>query len=125
MVVRTIKFYEFILASVSRAFFTNVYIHAFLRIIMLGKRSELSISIIVAAVIGLIILVVIIAILTGRFNVYSSGVEELTTCKSTCDTLGMKSTTSFNKADCKGGTFGADRQILPGKFSDVTDPNKV
>jgi len=73
-------------------------------VIMLKKRKAqgMSIRILIVAVIGLIILVVVVGIFTGRINIYSAGVKELTTCENTCKNIGYKSfSTLFSKVDCK------------------------
>ncbi len=58
---------------------------------MLRKRKAqgLSITTIIVAVIGLVILVVLIAIFTGRFGVFTSGVEGASSCDNFCGSLGM------------------------------------
>jgi len=85
---------------------------------MLRKRDAqgLSMNIIVLAVIGLIVLVVLIGILTGKLTFYTSGVNELTTCESTCKNIGYKSSNIFSEEGCtiNGG------KSLPGAFSDVS-----
>ena len=82
------------------------------------KRSELSIGVVVAAVIALIILVVVVAILTGRLNIYSSGVNELTTCKNTCKNIGADNHLTPLDGSCNSDISNR-RNVIPGTFSDV------
>ena len=57
---------------------------------MLKKRGQgLSITTIIIAVIGLLILVVIIALLTGRLGGFSKGVEETGSCDTSCKAAGF------------------------------------
>ena len=88
---------------------------------MFKKRGQgLSITVIVAAVIALIILVVLIGIFTGRLNIYSSGVNELTTCKNTCMNIGYDDSGALPKGDCK--KFIKDKgRVIPGTFGDVEE----
>ncbi len=87
----------------------------------MNKRAlELSTTTIVAAVIALIILVVLIGIFTGRLNIYSSGVNELTTCKNTCKNIGYFDSQVLTEAECNSD-FRSPSQIIPGKHSDVPE----
>ena len=54
----------------------------------INKKSEASIALIVAAVIGLIILVVIIAMLGGKLGAFGKGTEDANTCTSLCKAAG-------------------------------------
>ena len=59
---------------------------------MLKRKSQgLSITTIILAVIGLMILVVIIALLTGRLGGFSKGVGETGDCSSSCQAAGYDS----------------------------------
>ena len=51
---------------------------------MKKKSQGISINIIIIASIALIILVVLVAVFTGRFGVFSSGVKKVTTCSEAC-----------------------------------------
>lgn len=85
---------------------------------MLKKRAQgLSMNIIVLAVIGLIILVVLIAIFTGKLNFYTSGVRELTTCENTCKNIGYTSGRAITESSCINDVKG---RSIPGKFSDIS-----
>ena len=85
----------------------------------LNKRAfELSTATIVVAVIALIVLVVLIAIFTGRLNIYSSGVNELTTCKNTCKNIGADNHLTPLDRSCNSDISNR-RDVIPGTFSDV------
>jgi len=60
---------------------------------MLKKRKSqgLSITTIIIAVVGLIILVVLISLLTGRLGGFSKGVQTTSTCSQVCQTAGYTS----------------------------------
>ncbi len=84
-----------------------------------NKRAfEISTTTIVVAVIALIILVVLIGIFTGRLNIYSSGVNELTTCENTCMNIGYDYSGALPKGDCKKWVKG---KVIPGTFRDVEE----
>jgi hypothetical protein len=79
------------------------------------KAVGLSVPTIIIAVIGLIVLVVLVGIFTGRLNLYSAGLGELTTCKSTCGNLGYgfgEDVTNTVCSDFEGFS-------PPGRFSDA------
>ena len=82
------------------------------------KSMELSVTVIIAAVIGLIVLVVLIGIFTGRLNIYSSGVNELTTCKNTCKNIGADNHLTPLDRSCNSDISNR-RDVIPGTFSDV------
>ena len=72
----------------------------------------MSITVIVAAVIGLIIIVVIIAIFTGKLGGFSKGVESAASCENACkalDKTGHEFVTTTSTPVCPGiklpGTF--------------------
>jgi len=77
----------------------------------------MPINVIIFAIIGLIILVVLISIFTGRLNIYSSGVDELTTCENTCKNIGYDSSVASSDFDCVKHVKGSP---VPGSYSDVT-----
>ena len=56
---------------------------------MLREKSAqgMPITVIVAAVIGLIIIVVIIALITGKLSSFSKGVDESNSCANACKAL--------------------------------------
>ena len=83
------------------------------------KAQGMSIKIIIVAVIGLIILVVVMGIFTGRIGTYTSGVEGWTTCESTCKNIGADRHNSLLKSNCVD-TPTSKKNILPGTFSDIT-----
>jgi hypothetical protein len=72
------------------------------------KGQGLSITTIIVAVIGLIILVVIIAILTGRLGIFSAGLESATSCDNTCTALNKEmSDPPDDNGNCAEGEFKA------------------
>lgn len=54
------------------------------------KAQGLSMNTIIIAAIALIVLVVIVAIFTGRLGLFSKGVNEMTTCQQICDARGYE-----------------------------------
>ena len=89
---------------------------------MLKKRNAqgLSINLIVLTVIGLVVLVVIIAIFTGRINVFSSGVDELTSCENSCNNIGADDNEARIEGFCTSGPIYS-KKVLPGTFSDIKE----
>lgn len=80
---------------------------------MLNKKSQSSgITVIIAAVIGLIIMVVLIALLTGKLGNFGKGVDNSATCQNTCNAMG-RAFTDVAKGSC-GAIF------VDGKFKDVS-----
>ena len=80
---------------------------------MFKKRGQgLSITVIVAAVIGLIIIVVIIAILTGKLGAFSKGIDETNTCANACKAIGKTTGTGIPENVNCGGTK------LPGTYKE-------
>ena len=90
---------------------------------MLKKRAQgLSITTIIIAVIGLIILVVLVAILTGRLGIFSTGLESAVTCKNSCGAIGMKNSYGgWNEEECN--IERANTRILPGTYKGINSPN--
>ena len=79
---------------------------------MLKKSGQgLSITVIVAAVIGLIVVVVIVALLTERLGDFSKGVDESNSCANACKAL---SKTGVDASPCRGIE-------LPGTFKEGSD----
>ena len=85
------------------------------------KAVGLSITTIIVAIIGLIVLVVLIAIFTGRTSIYSSTVDELTTCKNTCKNIGYTNGLASSERSC-GLAPGV---VIPGSYSDISGKNSV
>ena len=90
---------------------------------MLKKRNAqgLSITTIIVAVIGLIILIVLIAIFTGRIGSFSKGLDTAETDVKTCNTLcvvqGLSKSTASTIDTCRS----ANGRVLSGS-TDVTSP---
>ena len=58
---------------------------------MLKKRAQgLSVHTIILAVIGLIILVVIVLMLTGKLGMVGKGLDKPATCEDSCNAIGME-----------------------------------
>ena len=86
---------------------------------MIKKRNAqgLSISTIIIAVIGLIVVIVLIAIFTGRIGGFSKGLDTAETDVKRCDTLcevqGLAKSAAADNAACSG-------RVIRGSFTDVT-----
>lgn len=79
------------------------------------KAQGLSINTIILVVIGLIVLVIIIAILTGRMGLFSKGLESATSCENTCKALGRTryaTTSLITEQACKDESG----LIMPGDY---------
>ena len=77
------------------------------------KAQGLSINVIIIVAIGLVVLVVLIAIFTGRLGGFVAGVGQTTTCDIGCRGIGL-SGEDVVKDTCTG-------KVLPGTYSDVDD----
>jgi len=85
-----------------------------------NKRSQgFSITIIVAAIVGLMSIVIVIALLSGKLGGFSSGLESSVTCQNTCETLGADSYSSQVPSSCVDDKDRKEKSI-PGTFSDIT-----
>lgn len=73
---------------------------------MSQKAQGLSINTIIIAAIALIVLVVLVAIFTGRLGLFSKGLGETTTCEQICKARGIDAT------KCGTGT-GENGEIQP------------
>jgi len=74
------------------------------------KSQGLSITTIILAVIGLIILVVLIMMITGRLGGFSKGVASSALCENVCKSLNKDKTDS---QECTNG------QKIPGDYEDT------
>ena len=81
---------------------------------MLKKRNAqgLSITTIIVAVIGLIILVVLVAVFTGRIGSFGKGLDTAKSCQSACQALGKDPSVQTASA-----CTASDEVYLPGKFA--------
>ena len=84
-----------------------------------NKSQGLSVNVIIIVAIALIVLVVLIAIFTGRTNIYSSNVDELTSCKNTCKNIGYDIGSSVSENFCLK-VSNPKGNPLPGTYSDVS-----
>lgn len=87
---------------------------------MLKKRNAqgLSITTIIIAVIGLLIVIVLIAIFTGRIGGFSKGLDTAETdvkrCDVLCEVQGLsKSTTATTSTECSGRVLRGSDVIPP------------
>lgn len=84
---------------------------------MMNKRGQgLSITTIIVAALALIVLVVLVAIFTGRLGGFSKGVAETITCQNSCKAFGMDFDYTSSKADCDSNPI---RRYVPGNYPDV------
>ncbi len=84
-----------------------------------NRKSQLSITMIITAIIGLIILVAIILMLTGKLGAFGEGTSEASGCETVCKAIGkVKHTTDqATAAACKDTAKG---QYIFGDYSDVS-----
>ena len=68
------------------------------------KSQGLSFNVIIIAAIALIILVVLIAVFTGRFGLFSSGLKEAANCDKGCKALGYKKGSVSRDTPCSSAT---------------------
>ncbi len=85
-------------------------------IIMLKKRNAqgLSITVIIAAVIGLIIIVVVVMMLTGKLGAFGKGVDEQSNIAKTCSEQG--GSIESGTACSSGSKIFASDTIASGKI---------
>ena len=71
------------------------------------KSQQMSIGIIIAAVIGLLIIVIVIAMLSGKLGDFSKNVRESGSCLNACSALGKTGFVDESKSDCdsRPGTY--------------------
>ncbi|MBI2134984.1 hypothetical protein HYU09_03260 [Candidatus Woesearchaeota archaeon] len=89
---------------------------------MNGKSQGLSINTIIIAAIALIVLVVLIAIFTGRLGLFSKGLSGTVTCEGSCKAVNMQFGLRDTVDGCK--TAIGNRKYIPGEFQDL-QPNTV
>lgn len=88
------------------------------------KSQGMSINVMIIAAIGLIILVVLITILTGRTANFTKGAESVGSCESSCIALGMAKSALTTRSSCvDAGSISY--QVVPGKFDDVTGTDAI
>ena len=75
---------------------------------MFKKRGQgLSITVIIAAVIGLIVLVVVVAILTGKLGTFSTTASSQGDCNAVCKAAGYNGGAASSSADITPGVKNA------------------
>lgn len=89
---------------------------------MIKKRNAqgLSITTIIIAVIGLVVIVVLIAVFTGRLAWFGQGLDKSQTCENVCTSIAKKTDTTLTASGC----VDAPGRRISGTFSDVPT-NKV
>tara|TARA_B100001964_G_scaffold8462_1_gene9083 strand:+ start:279 stop:587 length:309 start_codon:yes stop_codon:yes gene_type:complete len=88
---------------------------------MLNKRGQgLSVTTIIVAIIGLIILVAIILMITGKLGAFGEGVSSVASCENSCKSIGWDKSSTIVKTDCKS-TSTHKKKIISGKYSDISD----
>jgi hypothetical protein len=81
---------------------------------MLKKRNAqgLTISVIIMAVVGLIIVVVLVAMLTGNLGGFSKGARDSGTCTTVCKAAGYDSgATTTDTTKQTGGLIDSDKNM--------------
>lgn len=70
------------------------------------KAQGLSINVIIIVAISLIVLVVLIAVFTGRMGGFVKGVDTSATCSNACSALGMQkaAVAKLSSTDCTSAT---------------------
>lgn len=83
---------------------------------MFKKRNAqgLSITTIIIAVIGLIILVVMVAVFTGRIGTFGKGLDATNSCSAVCQGLGV----NFENKDA--GSCEVPNTFMAGIYKDAT-----
>lgn len=81
-----------------------------------NNKADLSVNVIIIAAIALIVLVVLIIVFTGRFGIFSSGVEKTSGCEKACKALGY----GHGQNELTGCT--KSQKPLPGFTSEKGDP---
>jgi len=80
---------------------------------MLKKKAQgMSIKIIIVAVIGLIILVIVIALLTGKLGIFTVEVENVGNPAKNC--IDQDGTVDKGKTNCLSGVEVISKDTLPG-----------
>jgi len=87
---------------------------------MFKKRNAqgLSITTIIIAVIGLVIVIVLIAIFSGRLGKFGQGLDEAKTCDSLCTSQNLDPETKKPRDECTG-------RVMAGSFGDVSGSTPV
>ena len=76
-----------------------------------NRKSQLSITMIITAIIGLIILVVIVLMLTGNLGAFGAGVGEAGSCATVCGAAGYDSGVMTTAAAAQtGGLIDSDKK---------------
>ena len=83
---------------------------------MLKKAQSISINTIIIAAIALAVLVVLFIIFTGRFKIFSEGVEDANSCYNACRSLGRSGV--LYTSDDKIGCNSQNGVYIPGQYKD-------
>ncbi len=82
------------------------------------KAQSISINTIIIAAMGLAVLVILFAILTGRIGLFSQGLQETDTCVQKCNSLNLLKKESLDSKDC---SELESSKFIPGKYKDAPD----
>jgi hypothetical protein len=88
---------------------------------MLNKKAQgLSVTTIIVAIIGLIILVAIILMITGKLGAFGEGASSVASCENSCKSIGWVISSQDTSGGCVDATSGTlfKRKIISGKYSD-------
>lgn len=81
----------------------------------MGKKADLSLNVIIIAVIGLIVLIVLVAIFGGKLNIFSKSTKEVSTgYEGKCMVPGVYGRECKSATDC----VGAHGSVVQGTYSD-------
>ena len=86
---------------------------------MTKRNAEISIGIIIAAAIGLMVIIIIISLVSGKIGNFSKGIEDTATCKSACKFLG-RNPADIGEGECSQATVKTS--FLGGDYKDT--PNE-
>ena len=86
------------------------------------KAQGLPITTIIAAVIGLIILVVIVMMITGKLGAFGEGLGRAASCENMCKTMGYDFGNGLSESGCDSLTKS---RVIPGTYSDVSGKTEI
>jgi len=84
------------------------------------NAQGMSITVIIVAIIGFMVLIAVIMIFSGKFDDFRSGIGKAVTCEDACKVIGFEVSSSFPSAqNCKGPN--ERNKVIPGKYSDIPE----
>lgn len=88
------------------------------------KAQGMSVRVIIITIIGLIVLVTVIMVFSGKFSDFRSGIGKAGTCEDACKVLGYDLSfvgiIALTEEGCKSLIHG---RIIPGAYSDIPKEN--